>query len=371
VTESTARGCRAGQTSRDNFNNEGELGMSTRTDRAHALAGTRRSIALVLATLALAANAGEDAALREQARELFGRLEAPPAAMLSTTEVELGRALFWDTRASTDGKTACASCHDAHAWGADRRRVSVDARGDHTSRQSPTVFNSIGQPGLRWLADRKTGAAQAESSMTGSMGFPTKDAALAKLAQLRYQEAFKAAYPGEANALNAKNYGRAIEAYEATLVTPAPFDRFLAGDDRAMTERQKAGMRTFIAVGCASCHDGPLVGGAQMRKFGRKKDYWTETGSAKPDVGLFAVSKKEGDKYVFRVSMLRNVARTAPYFHDGSVDTLDRAVKVMGAVQLGLTLDHATVALIAAFLESLTGEVPAHYAPPGRTASLR
>jgi cytochrome c peroxidase len=322
------------------------------------------SFLLLCAALPLAASAGEDAELRKLAAELFGRIESPAASRIATPEARLGRALFWDTRASLDGKTACASCHPIDDYGADRRRLSVDARGDHTSRHSPTIFNSIGLPSLRWLGDRKDFAEQAEGSMTGSMGFATKDAALAKLAELQYQVAFKAAYPDEGNPLNSKNYGRAIAAYEATLVTPAPFDRFLAGDDRAMTERQKAGLRKFIETGCAACHDGPTVGGSQFRKFGRNKDYWTETGSPKPDLGRFAMTKKEEDKYVFRVPVLRNVARTAPYFHDGSVDTLDRAVKIMGRVQIGVELDDASIALITAFLESLTGEVPAHYAPP-------
>jgi len=326
---------------------------------------------LIAATLPLVAHAGEDARLREMATELFGRVEAPAPARLSSPEVELGRALFWDTRVSTDGQTACASCHPARDWGADSHRVSVDARGDHTSRNSPTVFNAMPLPGLRWLSDRKSGAEQAEGSMTGSMGFATKDAAVAKLVELKYAEQFRAAYPGEAEPLNAKNYGRALQAYQSTLATPAPFDRFLAGDDRAMTERQKAGLRAFIDVGCAACHDGPAVGGAQLRKFGRNKDYWTETKSPKPDVGRYAITKKEEDKYVFRVAMLRNVARTAPYFHDGSVDTLEHAIQVMGRVQVGKELDAPTVGLIAAFLEALTGEVPAHYAPPARKAELR
>jgi cytochrome c peroxidase len=308
--------------------------------------------------------ASPDAELRKQARELFGMLETPSAAALKTPEVDLGRALFWDTRISLDGKTACASCHPASDWGADRRRLSTDARGDLTPRNSPTIFNAMPLPGLRWLSDRKSGAEQAEGSMTGSMGFASKDAAVAKLAELRYHAAFKAAYPGEANPLNAKNYGRSIAAYQATLVTPSEFDRFLGGDDRAITERQKAGLKAFVAVGCAACHDGPMMGGTQLRKFGRNKDYWTETGSAKPDVGRFSITKNDEDKYVFRVPSLRNVARTAPYFHDGSVDRLEHAVKIMGRVQLGRELDDPTVALIAAFLESLTGEVPAHYSPP-------
>src|SRR5262249_21574379 len=152
-----------------------------------------------------------------------------------------------------------------------------------------------------------------------------------------------AAYPGEAQPLNARNYGRALQAYQATLVTPAPFDRFLAGDDRAISERQKVGLRVFIDNGCAGCHSGAMLGGTQLQKFGLVKDYWTETGSPKPDIGRFAVTKKEEDKYVFRVGVLRNVARTAPYFHDGSVDTLERAVRIMGTVQLGKALDDNAV----------------------------
>ncbi|HTQ73851.1 MAG TPA: cytochrome c peroxidase [Burkholderiales bacterium] len=306
-----------------------------------------------------------DDGLRREAAALFGTI---PAATVSpeSAEARLGRALFWDTRVSADGKTACASCHAAGDWGADRRPASIDARGEATPRHSPTVFNSMSQPALRWLGDRKTGADQAEGSLTGSMGFASKQDGVARLVKLDYLPAFRAAYPKDAEPLSARNYGRALEAYEATLATPALFDRFLAGDDKALTGRQKVGLRAFIAAGCAGCHNGPLLGGEAFQRFGVVKDYWTETGSKKIDVGLFAATKKEGDRYVFRVPMLRNVAKTAPYFHDGSVESLERAVRVMGEVQLGQALDKPTVASIVAFLESLTGEVPANYAPPGR-----
>jgi cytochrome c peroxidase len=166
----------------------------------------------VAAVPCAAAAATEDAKLREMASEMFGRIEAVPAAKVNTPEAALGRALFWDTRVSLDGKTACASCHPAEDFGADRRRGSVDARGDVTSRNSPTIFNAMPLPGLRWLSDRKTGAEQAEGSMTGSMGFKTKDDAVAKLAELKYHDQFKAAYPDESAPLNAKNYGRALQA---------------------------------------------------------------------------------------------------------------------------------------------------------------
>ena len=323
---------------------------------------------IVAFELAAFGAAPADEALRREAGGLFGQVK--PATDTSSPEADLGRALYWDTRVSADGKTACASCHPARDWGADRRRFSPDARGALTSRQSPTIFNSMSQPSLRWLADRKDGADQAEGSLTGSLGFASKDAAVAKLVELQYLPQFRAAFPDATEPLTAANYGRALASYQATLITPAPFDRFLAGDDNALTERQKAGLKTFIGTGCAGCHNGVNLGGAMLQKFGLTKDYWLETGAEKPDPGRFAITKKEEDRYVFRVPMLRNVAKTAPYFHDGSVERLDRAVRIMASVQLGRTLDDATVDSIVSFLESLTGEVPSNYAPPGRRPEL-
>jgi cytochrome c peroxidase len=323
---------------------------------------------VLAAALAAAGGANADEPLRREASTLFGRIET--AKYQATPETELGRALFWDTRVSLDGKTSCGSCHEARDWGADRRRFSPDARGKPTSRHSPTVFNSMAQPTLRWLADRKTGADQAEGSMTGSMGFSSKQAGVDRMSELNYLPAFRAAYPQDAEPMSARNYGRAIAAYEATLVTPAPFDRFLAGDDAALTDRQQAGLRAFVANGCGGCHSGPLLGGALLQRFGLTKDYWLETGSENVDVGRYAMTKKEEDRYVFRVPMLRNIAKTAPYFHDGSVDRLDRAVRIMATVQLGRTLDDAAVAAIVAFLESLTGDIPLHYAPPGQRPEM-
>ena len=321
----------------------------------------------IASALAIAVAHGDET-LRREARAMFGEIR--PASAVASPEAELGRALFWDERLSLDGKTACASCHFARDWGADRRRFSPDARGALTSRHSPTVFNSMTQPMLRWLGDRKTGADQAESSMTGSMGFGSKDAGIAKLAELEYAPRFRAVYPQDAQPLNPQNYARALAAYQATLVTPAPFDRFLAGDDGALGTRQQAGLRAFMATGCGGCHHGPNLGGSMLQRFGVVKEYWSETGSQKIDQGRFAVTKKEEDRFVFRVPMLRNVAKTAPYFHDGSVDSLERAVRIMASVQLGRALDDATLGDIVAFLESLTGAVPSNYAPPGETPRM-
>jgi len=329
---------------------------------------------VLTATLAVTclqpAMARADEALRSDALALFGRLEAVPVSTIHSPEVELGRAIFWDQRLSLDGQTSCGSCHFARDWGADRNRIQIDARGLPTSRHTMTVFNAMSQPTLRWLGDRKDGAEQAESSMTGSMGFPSKQAGVAALAQHHYAEKFRAAYPGDSEPMTARNYGRALAAYQATLVTPSPFDRFLAGDDTALDATQKAGLQNFIEVGCGTCHSGPLLGGTLFQPFGVQKEYWLATKSQPIDPGRIAVTKKDEDKFVFRVPMLRNVAKTAPYFHDGSIAGLDDAVRIMADVQLGRTLEDSEVASIVRFLDSLTGDVPAHYAPPGKTPVL-
>jgi len=319
------------------------------------------AVALLLAATAAT---GADDTLRRDALVHVGILKPSTEAERSSPQAQLGRALFWDARISLDRKTACASCHPARDWGADSRRFSIDARGKPTGRHSQTVFNSMSQPALRWTGDRPNGAAQAEGSMTGSLGFAKKEDAVAALAANGYEARFRAVFADDAEPLSLRNYGYALAAYQATLSTPSPFDRFLAGDDVALSATQKAGLRTFMNLGCVGCHNGPLLGGATLQRFGLTREYWSLTGSNPVDTGRFAQTRKEEDRYVFRVAMLRNIAKTAPYFHDGSVQQLDVAVRVMAELQLAQALNDEQVASLVAFLESLTGEVPKHYAPP-------
>lgn len=323
------------------------------------------AVCMVTATAVLALAQGADE-LRKDFGAVYGMLEPAKAADITSAQAVLGRALFWDGRASANGQIACASCHAAADWSSDRRRFSIDARDKPTARHSQPVFNAMNQVALRWTADHPSGAAQAEGSLTGSMGFADQAAAVAKLKSLGYEEAFRTAFPDDAEALSAANYGKALQTYQSTLITPAPFDRFLAGDDSALTTLQKLGMRAFVSNGCTACHSGPLLGGQQLRKFGLVKDYWLETKSNPIDESRFQVTKNEADKYVFRVPMLRNIAKTAPYFHDGSVDRLEDAIRIMASIQLGRALPEAEVTAITAFLDSLTGSVPAHYAPPSK-----
>ena len=302
--------------------------------------------------------------LLEASRSRFAALVAPAPEAVQEPRAVLGRALFWDTRLSADRSVACASCHTREAWGSDSRERSLDARGKLTSRHSQTVFNALLLPGLRWRADRDSGAAQAEGSITGSMGFSAKGDVVPVLAEYGYEPLFRAAWPADEAPLTPRRYAEALEAYQATLITPARFDRFLGGDSGALDPAERSGLALFMELGCADCHSGALLGGERLRRFGRFETYAAVTGREATDLGLEKVTGKEEDRHVFRTAPLRNIARTAPYFHDGAVAELDAAVQVMARTQLGEALPADDVRAIVAFLGTLTGEVPAHYAPP-------
>jgi cytochrome c peroxidase len=335
---------------------------------------TRRSLSLAIPpamTLALASalllpTAARSAdVLRQQAAARFGQVAAPSPAELAAPAVALGRALFWDARLSADGRTACASCHPAAGFSADPRRRSPDARGRLTARQAQPVLNSqAAAAGLRWTGDRASGAAQAEGSITGSLGFATPADLVARLRATGYAPRFAATFPTDTEPLTAANYGLALQAYQATLRTPAAFDAWLAGDDQALDAAARRGLERFMATGCDGCHSGPLFGGGSLQRFGVVADYRAFTGSTGNDQGRMATTGRPEDRDRFRVQPLRNVARTGPYFHDGSVADLRTAVAIMARVQLGQTPPEEALDDITAFLGALTGAVPAHYAPP-------
>jgi len=186
----------------------------------------------------------------------------------------------------------------------------------------------------------------------------TPDQVIATLKSMpQYPEWFKAAFPGEADPVTFDNFAKAIEAFEATLITPAPFDAYLNGDDAAMTEPQKQGLALFIDKGCSACHAGINVGGEGYFPFGLIEKPGADV-LPENDKGRFAVTNTADDSYVFRAAPLRNIALTAPYFHSGKVWDLKQAVAVMGTAQLGEELNDEEVGLIVAFLDSLTGKMP-------------
>lgn len=320
----------------------------------------RTMLAMGIGLLAFQANAND---LRQTANQLMGTVTAPTTAEQQDPKARLGQALFWDMRLSSNGKVACASCHFQENWGSDSRKLSIDARGRRTL-QSQTVFHSQDTPGLRWLADRASGAAQAIGSITGSMGFSKREDILPVLKQLGYEAKFREAFPDQADPVTPDNYGAALQVYQKTLRTPAPFDAWLQGQSKAMTAQQVRGLEHFINKGCVACHGGPLLGGNMMQKFGITENYWPHTGSVEIDSGRMRATGKEEDRFFFRVPLLRNIAKTYPYFHDGSVSELKRATDIMAKVQLGQSLPDDVLNDLVAFQEALTGPIPANFAPP-------
>jgi cytochrome c peroxidase len=317
--------------------------------------------------------ASDDQALLDRAKALFKPL--PDSSALENTaltpeRVALGKALFYETRVSSDGRQGCVSCHNPAYYGADSLPLSLGIFGKVLPRNAHTVFNSSLLMAQHYGGNRATVEEQAVKALTSAVAYGNAnyEQVEKKLAILGYQPWFDKAFPGEAKALSVENWGKAIGAFERTLLTPAPFDSYLKGDTKALSVQAKQGLKTFIDTGCAGCHSGVTVGGQSFQKFGITQDYWLLTGSTEKeafkgyDKGRFQDTKNEADAFMFKVSQLRNVAMTPPFFHDGSVATLPQAVRIMAQLQLGKQLSDTQVADIVSFLESLTGEVPADFA---------
>lgn len=337
---------------------------------------TSSLLGVVLAAVSFAPGAradDPDGSLLERARILFAPLPADastPEHVLTPARVELGRLLFFETRVSSDGKQSCANCHQPMYYGTDALPTSVGNHGKVLPRNAPTVFNTAFQFAQHYGGNRASVEEQAVKALTSALAYGNADyaAAEARLRALPYRDLFARAFPDDAEPVTAQNWGIAIGAFERTLVSRAPFDRFLEGDSSAIGVEAKRGLGKFMSVGCAGCHSGPVVGGRMFQKFGLTADYWTLTGSTEKallggrDKGRFHDTKDEADAFFFKVQQLRNVARTPPYFHDGSVATLPEAVRIMAKLQLGRDLESADVDDIVAFLESLSGEVPGGFA---------
>jgi cytochrome c peroxidase len=314
-----------------------------------------------------------DGALLERARGLFKPL--PHTAHVddyphSAARVELGRKLFFETRVSTDGRTSCATCHSPSHYGADSLPTSVGVHGRLMPRNAQTVFNTPLLVAQHYGGNRVSVEEQAWKALTSALAYGNKtfEEAEIKLRELGYTPLFAEAFPNEKEPVSAEHWAVAIGAYERTLLTPAPFDRYLKGDQRAISADAKRGLDKFMNVGCAGCHSGSTVGGQSFQKFGLTEDYWKATGSVDMpafkgrDMGRFHDTGKEEDKWIFKVPQLRNVAMTPPYFHDGSVAKLDDAVRIMARLQLGRELPDQDVNDIVAFLQTLTGEIPPQFA---------
>jgi cytochrome c peroxidase len=320
--------------------------------------------ALPLAERAIAQEGGDPAQAARQSFEPLSK-EAPTAEHPQTPEqVNLGRMLFFDPRISDDGTGSCVRCHQPALYGADALPKSLGLHDKRLARNAPTVLNMSVHFKVHWDGLFDSVESQASKALLGAgFGNPDHAAAVVRLkAVAGYAELFRKAFPGQADAITAENWGRAIGAYERTLITPSRFDEFLRGKNDALSQVEQKGLRVFMDRGCVECHNGAGVGGGSFERFGVVEDYWKETHSQEIDKGRFNVTKEDDDLYVFKVPSLRNVAMTPPYFHDGSVKSLTEAVTIMAKVQLGTDLTRQETDGIVAFLRTLTGELPDDFA---------
>lgn len=315
--------------------------------------------ALLLAVAVLCRLAG--AAEPTNVRALAAAFQPLPASMgtpeqTTPARVELGRLLYHDARLSKNQQISCNTCHTLARWGVDGEPTSAGHRGQRGARNSPTVLNAAGHFVQFWDGRAKDVEEQAKGPVLNPVEMAMPDAASVEKV-LRsipgYRPLFAKAFPGQPEPITFDNMAIAIGAFERTLVTPSRFDKFLAGDDGALSAEEKRGLALFVQTGCTTCHAGAYLGGQMFQKAGLVKPWPNQK-----DPGRFEVTKNEADRMLFKVPSLRNVAKTGPYFHDGSVTRLDEAVKMMASHQLGRELSDADARTIVAFLESLTGDIP-------------
>jgi cytochrome c peroxidase len=270
----------------------------------------------------------------------------------------LGRELYFDQRLSRTGKISCNSCHPLDRYGATHDRVSTGILGRKGKRNAPTTYNSAGQIAQMW--DGRAANVEKQASMPlenhEEMDLSATEVVTALEGVRGYREEFARLFPGDPRPVSVEHLGLAIGAFERGLVTPSRWDRYLRGDVDALTPREKAGAKAFANLGCIVCHTGPYVGGSMFERLGARVP-WPRS----EDRGRKQVTGAAADDMVFKVPSLRNVAMTAPYFHDGSAATLNEAVRLMARHQLGLELDDTEANDLEAWLGSLTGDLPVKY----------
>jgi cytochrome c peroxidase len=273
--------------------------------------------------------------------------------------VDLGRMLYYEKRLSKSQQVSCNSCHDLASYGVDGTATSVGDKRQIGIRNAPTVYNASMHVAQFWDGRAKDVEEQAKGPLLNpvEMAMPNEKAIVAVLGSMpEYVDAFKKAFPAEPAPITYDNVGKAIGAFERRLVTPARWDTFLRGDDKALTAEEKAGFEIFTEQGCSVCHAGAMVGAASYQKIGAVKPF-----PRADDTGRFQVTHAVEDKSVFKVPSLRNVQKTGPYFHDGKTATLWDAVQQMGEYQLGKKLSDREIGQIVTFLRTLTGQLPTDY----------
>ncbi len=320
-------------------------------------------LSVVVPVILLAGVAFADSGLSEEAKAVFkpvpSTISEVRGVRITPALVGLGKALYFDPRLSKSGLISCNTCHNVGMAGADFQQTAVGHGWQKGPRNSPTVFNAVFNIAQFWdgrapdLKEQAKGPIQAAMEMNNTPGEVLKTLK----SMPGYQDMFAKAFPDEKDPVSFDKMALAIEVFEATLLTPdARFDRFLKGDENALSATEKAGLKKFMSNGCAACHGGINMGGTGYYKFGVRESPGAALLSG--DRGRFKVTSLEKDEYAFKSPSLRNIALTPPYFHSGRVWSLEQAVSIMGSIQLGVTLTKDDVGEIVAFLHTTTGIQP-------------
>ncbi len=278
---------------------------------------------------------------------------------ITNAKVDLGRMLYFDPRLSKKSDVSCNSCHDLESYGVDGKTVSTGHLLQQGGRNAPTVYHAAGHLSQFWdgrapdVEEQAKGPVLNPLEMAMTSGREVED----RLRRIPgYVAAFREAFPEAIEPVTFDNMARAIGAFERKLVTPSRWDRFLAGDNSAITADEMRGHHEFMHGGCGACHSGTYIGGGLYHRLGARKPWPVTT-----DLGRIEVTKVVTDRMVFKVPSLRNIEKTGPYFHDGKVSTLSEAVHLMGEYQLGEDLTAGQVNAIVGWLKTLTGEIPQDY----------
>jgi cytochrome c peroxidase len=303
-----------------------------------------------------------DERLIEVANRYFAQLPEPGDP--NTPMAQLGKKLYYEEAISANGQVSCNTCHPIANYGVDNLSTSPGHDGTTGTRNSPTTLNAYFHKTQFWDGRSPDLADQAKGPVLNpiEMGLTSPEEVEKILASLPdYPAMFAAAFPEEPEPISFDNFAEAIAAFESTLATPAAFDAFLDGMAHMLNEEQKEGLSLFIETGCIACHIGPGLGGTMMQRFGLVHGpYYEFTPSTIVDRGVAEVTGKASDNYIFKTPALRNIEKTAPYFHDGSVESLEDAIRIMAYAQLGRELDEQQVHRMIEFFKSLTGDIPEH-----------
>ncbi|GGE25543.1 cytochrome-c peroxidase [Psychroflexus planctonicus] len=296
--------------------------------------------------------------LHQQASSLFSSVNSLPNQELSAEKIALGKKLYFDKRLSKNNSISCNSCHNLSTYGVDNLATSPGDTKEFGTRNSPSVIYAHLHTSQFWDGRAKDVEEQAGMPILNPVEHAIPDSLYLenKLAQVDdYVQSFAKVYPKEG--LTYTNITNAIGAFERQMSPVSQFDLYLDGDEAALNTKQKKGLQAFIDNACIACHAGVPLGGKMMQKFGLFDDYWNYTKSETIDKGLAEVTGKKSHEYMFKVPSLRNITKTSPYFHDGSVESLEESIKIMAKLQSNKDISDEDIEAIMAFFESLEADL--------------